>query len=128
MKCSLLHCARMYYCKSFYMYAVLRGTVIIESNNLHVRLSVNIYNMVNKSILHKLTGQAGLNCICFRVISSLVRTIQKALQTVAFMADRDTVEALLATTLVSNQLLVMTTFAKLHLNYDLNFVMKSSHK
>ena len=118
----------MYYCKSFYMYAVLRGTVIIESNNLHVRLSVNIHNMANKSILHKLTGQAGLNCICFRVISSLVRTIQKALQTVAFMADRDTVEALLATTLVSNQLLVMTTFAKLHLNYDLNFVMKSSHK
>ena len=118
----------MYYCTSFYMYAVLRGTVIIESNNLHVRLSVNIYNMVNKSILHKLTGQAGLNCICFRVISSLVRTIQKALQTVAFMADRDTVEALLATTLVSDQLLVMTTFAKLHLNYDLNFVMKSSHK
>ena len=108
------------------MYAVLRGTVIIESNNLHVRLSVNIHNMANKSILHKLTGQAGLNCICFRVISSLVRTIQKALQMVAFMAD--TVEALLATTLVSNQLLVMTTFAKLHLNYDLNFVMKSSHK
>ena len=112
----------MYYCTSFYMYAVLRGTVIIESNNLHVRLSVNIHNMVNKSILHK------LNCICFRVISSLVRTIQKALQMVAFMADRDTVEALLATTLVSDQLLVMTTFAKPHLNYDLNFVMKSSHK
>ena len=47
---------------------------------------------------------------------------------VAFMADRDTVEALLATTLVSDQLLVTTTFAKPHLNYNLNFVMKSSRK
>ena len=47
---------------------------------------------------------------------------------VTFMADRDTVEALLAATLLSDQLLVMTTFAKPHLNYDLNFVMKSSHK
>ena len=46
------------------------------------------------------------------------------------MADRDTVEALrLATSLVSDKLLVTTTFAKPHLNYNLNFVMKSStHK
>ena len=46
------------------------------------------------------------------------------------MADRDTVEALrLATSLVSDKLLVTTTFSKPHLNYNLNFVMKSStHK
>ena len=43
------------------------------------------------------------------------------------MADRDlTAEALLATSLVSDQLLVTTTFAKPHLNYDLNFVMQTA--